>query len=56
LKTAVSGTSLDDFASWSNTTPEQIVRKPMITLTIPTVLPPNPLNKMAEVTIVAEVK
>lgn len=56
LKTAESGTSFADLDSCSRTTPEQICRKPMMTVTIWSGVPLNPWNKTAEVTIVADVK
>lgn len=56
LKTAESGTSLADLDSCNKTTPEQICRKPMMTVTIWRGVPLKPWNKTAEVTMVAEVK
>lgn len=56
MKTAVSGTSFADLESWSRTTPEQIIRKPRTIVVIWEGVPWKPRKRIAEVTIVAEVK
>jgi hypothetical protein len=56
LKTAASGTSLADFESCNKTTPEQIVRKPMMTVMIWIGDPLKPWKRTEEVTMVDEVK
>ena len=56
LKTAASGTSLADLESCSNTTPQQICKKPKTTVVMVTGVPLKPWNNTAEVMMVALVK
>jgi hypothetical protein len=54
--TAASGTSLADLESWSKTTPEQMVKKPITTVMIDVTVPLNPWKRIADVIIVELVK
>jgi hypothetical protein len=47
---------LADFESWRRTTPAQMTKKPMTTVTMEVGVPLNPLKRIADVMIVVLVK
>jgi hypothetical protein len=56
VKTAASGTSLADFESCRRTTPAQITKKPMTTVTMEEAVPLKPRKRIADVIMVELVK